>query len=94
MSGTNVNVSLDELRKFSVYVENFRRYVDGDCEELQSAVNVLTATMDERSVSIILSMVKEITRLLQEQEPMLADLKDKVDMYGDFIARLKAVSGK
>ena len=93
MAGMNVNVSVDELRRFAEYVANFSKYIDGDCSELRSAVNALAATMDEDSIVAISSTVNSIAKIITAQEPALSNLHGKVVNYADFVARLKAAAG-
>ncbi len=88
----NINVSIDELKRFADYVSNFSKYIDGDCAELQASVAVLAATMDEESVSAISAMVNEITRILTDQGPVLVRLEEKTRNYADFVTRLKAAA--
>ena len=93
MSEININVSESELRIFADYISNFAKYIDGDCAELQAAMNSLAATMDEDSASDIVSMVNEISNILSNQTPALHNLESKVTNYADFVARLKAAAG-
>jgi len=90
----NINVSVDELRRFADYVSNFSNYIDGDCAELQSAVATLAATMDNESISTISSMVTQISNILSDQGPALDKLEEKTREYADFVARLKALVNK
>ena len=88
----NVNVSVEELRIFAEYVANFKRYIDGDCADLKSAVNVLAASMDEQSITAITQTVKEIENILVDQGPALELLREKVSNYAEFVARLKSAA--
>ena len=90
--GINVNVSVEELRRFADYVANFSKYIDGDCAELRSAVGVLAATMDQESIAVISSTVDQIARILTEQGPALTRLEEKTRNYADFVQRLKAAA--
>ena len=93
MASINVNVSVEELRKLSNYVANFKKYIDGDCAQLESATRCLEATMDEESVYSISQTVKEIGKLLDEKGPELEKLAEKINNYADFVERLKAAAG-
>lgn len=92
MAGINVNVSVDELKRFADYISNFSKYVDSDCQELKAAVNILASTMDEDSIATIISTVNAITKIITEQEPALNNLQSKVTNYAEFVARLKAAA--
>lgn len=92
MAGINVNVSVDELKRFADYISNFSKYIDSDCQELQAAVNALASTMDEDSIAATSSTVKAITKIVVEQEPALNNLQGKVMNYAEFVARLKAAA--
>ena len=92
--GLNVNVSVDELRRFADYVSAFSKYIDDDCAELQSAILSLTATMDEESVENISTTVNQITKILTEQGPVLVKLEEQTRNYADFVTRLKGIASK
>ena len=92
MAGINVNVSVDELKRFADYISNFAKYIDSDCQELRAAVNALASTMDEDSIAAISSTVNAITKIVTEQEPELNNLQGKVINYAEFVARLKAAA--
>ena len=91
--GINVNVSVESLRQFAGYVDNFSKYVDGDCAQLQGAISALATTMDSDSIAVIKSSVEQITRILDEQAPTIKTLEQKVNNYADFVERLKAAAG-
>lgn len=90
--GINVNVSVEELRKFADYVSDFSKYIDGDCAELQSSAASLAATMDEESIASISATVNQIAKILSDQGPALVNLEQKIRNYADFVARLKAAA--
>lgn len=92
MAGINVHVSVDELKRFADYISNFSKYIDSDCQELRTAVNILASTMDEESIAAISSTVNAITKIITEQEPALNNLQSKVMNYAEFVARLKAAA--
>lgn len=89
----NINVSVSELRRFSDYISAFKKNIDGDCSELESAAKALSSTVSADIYATISNMIKQINDILINEGPALDDLKAKVDNYADFVERLKAVYG-
>ena len=88
----NINVSPESLRNFSDYVRGFSRTIQSDCQELGAALRQLQTSMDDEEIQNIRSQVQSIRQILEDGEPALQDLAQKVDTYAAFVARLQAAA--
>ncbi len=88
----NINVNPEKLLAFAEYVSNFSKNINRECTEISAATTRLAQSMSDEDVDGIRWMTLEVVRILNNSEPELKDLQQKVELYAEFVAKLKAIA--
>lgn len=88
----NINVDPKKLMDFATYVSDFSKKINTECSEISSATSRLAQTMDAEDVADIQRLTRDIVRILEDADPDLKELQEKVEGYANFVMRLKAIA--
>lgn len=87
-----INVNPEKLQTFAEYISNFSKNINRECIEISTATTRLAQSMSDEDVEDIRQMTSEVVRILNDSEPALKDLQQKVELYAEFVIRLKAIA--
>lgn len=88
----NINVDPQKLLNFAAYVSDFSKKINTECSEISSATARLAQTMDAEDVADIQKLTRDIVGILEDADPDLRELREKVEAYANFVMRLKAIA--
>lgn len=88
----NINVDPKKLMDFAAYVSDFSKKINTECSEISSATSRLAQTMDAEDVADIQRLTRDIVKILEDADPSLKELQEKVEGYANFVMRLKAIA--
>lgn len=87
-----INVDPEKLMDFANYVSDFSKKINTECSEISSATARLAQTMDAEDVASILRLTQQVVQVLENSDPALKELQQKVEGYANFVMRLKSIA--
>ena len=90
----DVFASEKAVRDFAEFIGKFKEGVSGRCDILEAEAAKVLSTMDGDSGQCIRELVRQIKDILENGTPALNDLRGRVEIYADFLGRLKAITQK
>ncbi len=87
----NINVNPDKLMSFAAYVGEFSKTIGRECADLEAKTARLASDMNPEDVNDILGMTRRIVRIVEDVQPDLGELKDRVETYASAVYRLQTV---
>ena len=88
-----VNVSAEELMKFSEEINSFSKHIEENCAGLNSVFCKVEGMLDSETGGIFASFLEKIQRMVQEKQPTLTDLESRVQQYAGFVTQLGKTLG-
>lgn len=88
----NINVDPQKLMDFATYVSDFSKKINTECSEMNYATARLAQTMDDEDVASIRRLTQMVVQILENSDPALKELQQKVEAYAKFVMRLKSIA--
>lgn len=88
----NINVDPKKLMDFAAYISDFSKKINTECSEISSATARLAQTMDDEDVASIQRLTQQVVQILENSDPTLKELQQKVEGYANFVMRLKSIA--
>ena len=88
----DINVDTKKMLEFAGYIAQFSKDINSECYALNMATDRYAQTVNEEDVISERKMTQNIAAKIEEAEPVLKDIQQKVEGYAKFIIKVKSIA--
>lgn len=88
----DINVDTKKLLEFAGYISQFSKEINSECYALNMATDRYAQTVNEEDVILERIMTQKIVSTIEESEPVLKDIQQKVEGYAKIVIKMKSIA--